>query len=44
MNPLKMWLSAGRIFGPEREEVARNREDCKIRSFIICVLPKILVG
>jgi hypothetical protein len=33
-----------RIFGPKREEVVEPRENCLMRSFIICMFHQILPG
>jgi hypothetical protein len=33
-----------RIFGPKREEVRENGEDCTMGSFIICSHHQILLG
>jgi hypothetical protein len=33
-----------RIFGPKRDEIAGDREDCIMRSFITCTLHQILLG
>jgi hypothetical protein len=33
-----------RIFGTKRDDVAKSREDCVMRSFISCMLHQILLG